>query len=68
MNHFIQANSEKEYIQQVNQHLKPMRMMIDEKKILWVYNEMDGKVYQAGKLILKPNSQPYLKLEPNKIK
>ena len=28
---------------------------------------MDGKEYKAGKLILKPNPQPYLKLEPNKI-
>jgi hypothetical protein len=45
-----------------------MGMMLDEKKILWVYNEKDGSVYKAGKLILKPNSQPYLKLEPNKIK
>ena len=65
MNYFIQANSEKEYIQQVNKQLKPMGMMLDEKKTLWVYNEMDGKLYKAGELILKPNSQPYLKLEPN---
>jgi hypothetical protein len=34
MNYFIKANSEKEYIQQVNEHLKPMGMMLDEKKVL----------------------------------
>lgn len=32
--YFIQANSEKEYIQQVNQHLKSMGMKLDEKKVL----------------------------------
>jgi hypothetical protein len=69
MNYFIKANSEKEYIQQANQQLKPMGMIIDEKKKLWVYNEMDGSTYEAGELITEgPNSQPYLKLEPDKIK
>lgn len=68
MNYFIKANSEKEYIKQINQQLKPMGMIIDEKKKLWVYNKTDGNSYEAGELIIQgPNSQPYLKLEPNKI-
>jgi hypothetical protein len=30
---------------------------------------MDGELYKVGELIIeRPNSQPYLKLEPNKIK
>ena len=32
MNYFIQASSEKEYIKQANQQLKPMGMILDEKK------------------------------------